>query len=225
MSIIRELGQELATVFAGRLGSFLDVLLPPLIFVTVNAFFGTDAAIWTASAFSVLLVVWRALRGGQFASALGGLLVVLLTAIIYRRSGSGSAFFVPGLAIGAGLVLASLISNLVSRPLAAWSSFLTRRWTLDWYWHPRVLPAYREVTWFWCAAFLVRLLVELRLFQQEDLGVLGGARIVLGWPYTLMILIVSYLYGSWRLRQLHGPSVDEFRAGDSKPWEGQRRGF
>jgi hypothetical protein len=38
-------------------------------------------------------------------------------------------------------------------------------------------------------------------------------------------LIASYLYGTWRLRNLGGPSVEEFKSGAEPPWEGQQRGF
>jgi len=39
------------------------------------------------------------------------------------------------------------------------------------------------------------------------------------------LLVISYLYGTWRLRHLKGPSVEEFKAGAEPPWTGQRRGF
>ena len=41
----------------------------------------------------------------------------------------------------------------------------------------------------------------------------------------VLLLIVSYLYGTWRLRSLGGPSVEEFKSGAEPPWEGQQRGF
>jgi hypothetical protein len=50
-------------------------------------------------------------------------------------------------------------------------------------------------------------------------------RILLGWPFIIALLIVTYLYGLWRLSKLGGPSVEEFKAGKSPPWEGQKRGF
>ena len=40
-----------------------------------------------------------------------------------------------------------------------------------------------------------------------------------------MVAWTSYLYGTWRLAQLRGPSVDEFRNDSPAPWQGQRRGF
>ncbi|MBT7073025.1 MAG: hypothetical protein HN975_19285, partial [Anaerolineae bacterium] len=44
-------------------------------------------------------------------------------------------------------------SLLFGRPLTAWSSFITRRWDLAWYWHPRVRPAYTETTLLWTLFF------------------------------------------------------------------------
>jgi hypothetical protein len=49
--------------------------------------------------------------------------------------------------------------------------------------------------------------------------------ILLGWPATILLLVVSYLYGTWRLQNLSGPSVEEFEQGAKPPWDGQRRGF
>jgi UPF0716 family protein affecting phage T7 exclusion len=49
--------------------------------------------------------------------------------------------------------------------------------------------------------------------------------LVTGWPLTVLLLILTYVYGLWRLQRLGGPSVDEFRAAAPPPWVGQRRGF
>jgi hypothetical protein len=117
------------------------------------------------------------------------------------------------------------VSVLARRPLVAWTSYLARRWPLDWYWHPRVRPAYSEVTLAWAVFFAMRLLLQLLLFQGERAGTLVVISFVAGWPATIILLAVSYLYGTWRLQNLRGPSIEEFRAGAEPPWTGQRRGF
>jgi len=48
---------------------------------------------------------------------------------------------------------------------------------------------------------------------------------LLGFPVTIAVLVLSYVYGIWRLKQLGGPGIDEFRAHAPKPWRGQTRGF
>ena len=157
--------------------------------------------------------------------ALGGLGAVLLAAGFALLSGSEEGFFIPGLVSGGLTVVLCFVSVSVRRPLAAFSSHLTRRWPLDWYWHPRVRPAYSEVTLFWGFGFAARLGLEFVLFRQGAVNALGLIRTLLGWPYTILILILSYLYGLWRLGVLAGPSVDEFQAGAKEPWIGQKRGF
>lgn len=46
-----------------------------------------------------------------------------------------------------------------------------------------------------------------------------------GWPAIVLLLIVTYVYGIWRLQNLGGPSVEEFKAGAPPPWQGQKKGF
>jgi hypothetical protein len=65
-------------------------------------------------------------------------------------------------------------------------------------------------------AFSGRLALEFWLYQGQSLNALGAAPILLGWPFTVILLIVTYLYGLWRLSNLKGPRP---------PWEGQKRGF
>jgi hypothetical protein len=121
--------------------------------------------------------------------------------------------------------LAALTSLILGKPLAAWASHLTRGWPLDWFWRDDVRPAYSEVTWAWMIFFLLRLGLQLTLYLQGQVSTLAWTESLLGWPVTLIILVSSYIYGIWRLRQLGGPGVDEFIAQTPPPWQGQTRGF
>jgi hypothetical protein len=106
-----------------------------------------------------------------------------------------------------------------------WTSHLARGWPLAWYRHPKVRPAYSEVTWLWAFFFAIRLLLQSALFQGAAPELLAVVNVALGWPATIVLLVVSYLYGNWRLRNLSGPSVEEFKQGAEPPWTGQQRGF
>jgi hypothetical protein len=109
--------------------------------------------------------------------------------------------------------------------MVAWTSYLTRRWPLGWYWHPQVRPAYSEVTLAWAFFFGVRTFLQYLLFEQGAGQTLGWVQLLTGWPAILILLLLSYLYGLWRLKNLNGPSVEEFQAGEPPPWDGQQRGF
>ena len=71
----------------------------------------------------------------------------------------------------------------------------------------------------------MRLIIQLNLIQEERTYLSGVFQILTGWPATIILLIISYLYGVWRLQKLGGPSILEFKNGTEPPWEGQKRGF
>jgi len=225
MARLKELREEFGTVFSGRSSRLLDSFLPIVVFLVVNSLFGLNFALWGASIVASLFALYRILKKESLVYSLGGLGGVLLAAVFVKISGSEAGFFLPGLISGAITVVLCVVSVAINRPLVAWSSFITRRWPLGWYWHPQVLPAYNEVTIIWAVAFSARLALELWFFQREALNELGIIRVLLGWPYTIGLLIASYLYGLWRLERLRGPSIDEFKTGVKPPWNGQKRGF
>jgi hypothetical protein len=224
MEKAQEILEELRMVLAGRSG-IIDSLLPPLCFVVLNAIWGMQVAIWASLGLAVLIAIYRLFKRQSLLYALGGAGGVALAALIAQLLGRSEGFFLPGIVTGGLTLLLCLVSVLAGRPIVAWTSYIARRWPLDWYWHPRVRPAYSEVTWLWVLVFGLRLLLQLNLFQGEQVSQLGLAQVLTGWPVTIVLLIISYIYGTWRLRNLGGPSVEEFKTGAEPPWEGQRRGF
>jgi hypothetical protein len=221
---MRELWEELRQVLRGR-GGWVDALLPPALFAGLQALLGVGAAAWGALGAAALLLLWRLWRGADLRYALGGVGGVALAALLAQLLGRAEGFFLPTIVTGAATTALAVVSVLVKRPFVAWTSWLARRWPLDWYWHPRVRPAYSEVTWLWAAFFGLRLLLQISLFQNAQVTLLAIANLLGGWPAIVALLVVTYLYGTWRLRRLRGPSVAEFKAGQPPPWTGQRRGF
>jgi hypothetical protein len=225
MTKLKELQEEFKLVLSGRGLRLLDSFLPLLVFLIANPLIGLTIALWGALAVAALFAIYRIIRKESLVYSLGGLGGVLLAAVFVNLSGSGTGFFLPGLISGGITVVLCVVTVAINRPIVALTSFIARRWPLDWYWHPQVLPAYNEVTIAWAVAFSARLTLEYWFFQQEAVNALGTARILLGWPFTIVLLVASYLYGLWRLDCLGGPSVEEFKAGKEPPWEGQKRGF
>ena len=225
MDKFKELLEELKQVFSGKGPGILDSLFPVLVFIICTRFIGFIQALYASLAFAGAVMIYRLIKKQSPAFAAGGVGSALLAAFFAFLSGSAEGYYLPGFISGGLTVLACVFSIILKRPLAAYSSKLTRRWPIDWYWHPRVRPAYSEVTIFWGISFGARLALELFLYLDKALEALGTARIVLGWPFTILVLIVSYLYGQKRLRNLAGPSVEEFRSGKQAPWIGQMRGF
>ena len=224
MSKFRELAEEFHTVFAGR-GKLADSVIPPVVFVIVNAVLGFDYAVWSALALAVLITGIRLSRKQPLTYALGGLGGVAVAILIAKLLDRAEGYFVPAIVTGALTVVLCGVSVVARRPLVAWTSYTARRWPLGWYWHPRVRPAYTEVTVAWTVFFALKLAVQILFFQEAQAGALAVINVVTGWPATIVLLALSYVYGLWRLQHLQGPSVAEFEAGAEPPWTGQRRGF
>ncbi len=220
----RELLDELRTVFTGR-NSFLDAILPPVLFLLVNGLAGFQAAMWSALGLSVVIAAARIIRRESVTYALGGVGSVAIAIGLAWFLGRSEGFFLPGLVSGSMTLLLTIVSMIIRRPMMAWTSYIARRWPLDWYWHPQVRPAYSEVTFVWACFFAARLLLQFSLFQNHAVNSLAVTNLITGWPATVLLLALSYLYGTWRLTQLCGPSVEEFRSGTPAPWKGQQRGF
>lgn len=215
---------ELTQLFTGRI-SIADGIVPPLTFVTVDALVGLFPAAIVGVSTAVAIVLWRVLRGKPLRFAIAGLGGTLLAVAVALRSDSSAGFFLPGLISGTVTTLAILLSNLLKRPFVAWTSWLMRGWPIDWYWHPRVRPAYLWASWIWALFFATRTGTQWWLFSREATTALGVARVITGWPALFVLLIATYILGRRWLTQLAGPSVEEFEAGTPPPWRGQPTGF
>ena len=221
---INELLQELRTVFSGRTNT-VDTIIPPLLYAVVNMLAGLLPATLSALVLAALLTVLRLVRKQSWLYALSGLVLTLLAAGLAWYTQNAVSFFLPDLLTSGILLAVALLSIWSRKPLAAWSSHLTRAWPKEWYWLPNISPAYTEVTWMWTAFIAARLIAQYYLYQQGNVSLLGWASALLGWPVTIVVLVISYLYGIWRLAKLKGPSVEEFLSHQPAPWKGQKKGF
>jgi hypothetical protein len=219
----RELLEEFRAV-AGKVG-LLDTILPPILFLALNGLSGFNAAMIGALGLAILIAILRLRRGQSILYALAGMASVGLAIALAYLLGRSEGYFLPAIVNGGLTIALALVSLVIHKPMVAWTSYIARRWPLDWYWHARVRPAYTEVTLAWIVFFALRLFWQVSLFQGNDVSQLALVNALTGWPATIALLILSYLYGTWRLAKLSGPSVEEFRNQSPPPWTSQRRGF
>ena len=218
----KEILEELRLVFKGKT---LDTLLPPLVFVFINRMYDLSTALVVALILGGLIFLMRVLRKESLWYALGGFFGVILASSFAFIASNANSYFLPGIIANGLIVLGSIISLLIGKPFAALLSHLTRNWPVEWFKREDVAPAYKEVTIFWALFFFVRVVVETYLFLTSTPEALAWAEIFLGIPVTIALLVITYMYGIWRLNRLNGPGVDEFIEGKEPPYKGQTRGF
>ncbi len=220
--LTNEIYGELRTVLKGKT---LDVLIPPIAFAVLHGRVSLLMSVGTASVLALLLGIHRYRQGAVFYYALGGFVGVLIASGFALIADNASDFFIPDIIGSVLFILTALLSLFWKRPLAAWVSHIVRGWTKAWFWRDDVRPAYSEVTIFWTVMVTIRLAVEIYLYMYASSQALAVWNVVLGVPATVAVLIITYIYGMFRLHSLKGPGIDEFDRGDMPPFRGQRRGF
>jgi uncharacterized membrane protein len=222
MNQLKDLLSEIKLIFTGKT---LDAIIPPLIFVIINGYFGLSVAIIISLVIALIFFIYRVVSKQSFSYALFGLVGILLAGGFAFVANNATNFFLPDIITNGFILVLSIGSLIINKPIAAYLSHLTRGWTLNWFWRKDILPAYREVTYMWTAFFLIRTIIQVVLFIGNDVNALLWTSTIMGLPATFLILTISYVYGIWRLKQLGGPGIDEFDAKKQPPYRGQNRGF
>jgi len=221
---LAEIWGELKTVFTGR-GSLFDSIIPPLFFLTLNGFWGLQVGTWGALISVAIISTIRLIQNQSVWFALAGLFTALLAVGLADWFDRQEAYYLPQMLNDLVFILVFIASLFFKKPIAAYTSYLTRGWPLEWYWQPKVRPAYMEVTMVWTLLFSLRLAIQFSLYLKGQASSLAWLDLLLGWPFMILVLIASYLYGNWRLHRLSGPSFEEWKNHTPPPWQSQQRGF
>ncbi|GAB4059006.1 DUF3159 domain-containing protein [Catellatospora paridis] len=186
-------GESFAELLGGRRAA-LDATLGPLAFGI--AFVAGDRSIeWGAGAavaVTVVIGVWRVLRGDKLGAVLVGLLGVVVAALIALYTDRPEAFFLIRIATNAASALAWAVSIVLRWPLlgVVVGGVLGQRssWRRD----PALLRAYSRASWIWVMQYVVRLAVWLPLAWAGQTEALAFSFVALTWPVVAACLAVSW---------------------------------
>lgn len=220
--MLKDILEELVMIFKGKT---LDTIVPPLLFVFAQSRMTLLNAVMFAVVLSFLIGLYRLFKRQAITYAFGGLISVLIASAFALYANNASNYYLPGILSTSFLFGLILVSALIDKPLAVFASHLTRGWTLAWFWRDDIKPAYREVTWFWVVMFGLSAGVQWLFYLNDNVNALVWVTSLFGLPFTVFVLVVTYVYGLWRLKRLKGPGIEEFNQGKEAPFKGQTRGF
>jgi Protein of unknown function (DUF3159) len=189
--------------------AIVDTGLGPVAFVTVNAIAGLQTAAAVAIGIQIVIAIERLARRKPVTNAIGGLLGTGLAVFIALKSGSVTGYFVPRMLYAGALALVFAGSAVIRKPLVGILIGAVYRAPKDWLEHPKVRPAFSEVTLAWAGLFAFRAIVYAILIAAGKAGWLAFASVAMGWPAFLLLLFASYRYVPWRLEGLGGPPRPE----------------
>lgn len=185
-------GQALLGQMGGVSGLIYSAL-PVAILVPVSTAFGLLPAILSALAVAAAILFWRLFRRDSVQPAVAGFFGVGVSALIAWIVGASKGYFLLG--IWTSLLWASVFaaSVLIRRPVVgyvwSWVNGHDRSWRAS----RRAVLAFDLATLTWVVVFGARFAVQHHLYDADQTGLLGVARIAMGWPLTAIAALVTYL--------------------------------
>jgi len=187
----------------GGISGLIYSSLPVLVFVPVSSAFGLMAAIGAALGVATLILIWRLVRKDSVQPAISGFIGVGISALIAYLVGASKGYFLLGIWMSLFWAVVFTASVVIRRPLVGyiwgWVNTHDRRWRGV----RRAVLAFDVATLVWVAVFSARFVVQQHLYDADQTGWLGVARIAMGWPLTAVAALVTYLAIRAAQRALH----------------------
>ena len=181
----------------GGVGGLVSSVVPVVIFVAVNPLIGLQPAIWASLGAAMAVGVWRLVRREPLQPAVSGILGVAFCAFIAYQTGEARGFFLYGIWYSLVAGLALVVSVVVRRPLVGVLWSVLNGSGYGWRNDRRVRFGFDVATLVWAVFFLARFGVQRWLYDMQEIGWLGVARLAMGLPLTAVAALVTI----WAIRR------------------------
>ncbi len=187
----------------GGVSGLIYSSLPVVAFVPASQFLGLTAAILSALGVAAVILVWRLVRRESTQPAISGFIGVGVCALIAYFMGESKGYFLLG--IWSSLVWASVftLSVVIRRPVVGYVWGWVNDHDRDWRTVRKAVLAFDIATVVWVLVFASRFVVQHHLYDADQTGWLGVARISMGWPLTAVAALVTYLAIRAAQRAMH----------------------
>ncbi|MEH3141210.1 MAG: DUF3159 domain-containing protein [Mycobacterium kyogaense] len=176
----------------GGISGLIYSSLPVLVFVPVSTAFGLLPAIGAALGVATLILIWRLVRRDSVQPAISGFFGVGISALIAYLVGASKGYFLLGIWTSLLWAVVFAISVVIRRPIVGYIWGWVQSNDRDWRDVRRAVYAFDIATLVWVAVFTARFLVQQHLYDEDQTGWLGVARIAMGWPLTAVAALVTY---------------------------------
>lgn len=199
------IGPERLLAQAGGVSGVVYSSLPVVVFVAVSSLSGLLPAIAAAVGVAALVLLWRLIRRDSTQPAVSGFMGVAVCALIAYLVGQSKGYFLMGIWMSLLWAVVFAVSVLIRRPLVgyawSWAGGRDRGWRDV----PRAVYAFDIATLCWVLVFGARFVVQRLLYDADQTGWLGVARIGMGWPLTVLAALATYVAIKAAQRALPAP--------------------
>jgi hypothetical protein len=188
----------------GRRG-LVDGAAAPIVFVAVNAVLGLTAQAVHALAWAVAasattalgIVLVRVRRGEPLGGGLRGLVGLAVAIGFAAWTGQARDFFLPGIYVDGAYGVAFAASALLGRPIVGYVYASLFRLGRTWRSHRALRRTLAAATYGWALVFGTRTVVQAFLYRADQPELLALAKLLLGWPLTVLALLVTLAAARW----------------------------
>ena len=178
----------------GGVSGLIYSSLPVVVFVPVSSAFGLMPAILAALGVATAILVWRLIRRESTQPAISGFFAVAISALIAYLVGASKGYFLLGIWMSLFWAIVFAASVVIRKPVVGyiWGWVHTQD-RGAWRGVRRARRAFDIATMVWVLVFTSRFVVQHHLYDADQTGWLGVARIAMGWPLTAIAALVTYL--------------------------------
>ena len=190
----------------GQMGGFSGLIysaLPVAVLVPVNTAFGLLPAISSALGVAAAVLLWRLFRRDSVRPALAGFMAVGISALIAWVVGESRGYFLLGIWTSLLWAVVFSASVLIRRPVVGYVWSWVNGHDKSWRSSRKALLAFDLATLTWVLVFGARFVVQHHLYDADQTGWLGVARIAMGWPLAAVGALVTYLAIRTAQRAVH----------------------
>jgi hypothetical protein len=193
----------------GGISGLIYSSLPVVVFVPISTNFGLGPAIGAALGVAALILVWRLIRRESAQPAISGFIGVGISAAIAYMVGESKGYFLLGIWMSLFWAIVFTLSIVVRRPIVGYIWGWVNSHDRDWRGLRKAVVAFDIATFVWVLVFTARFVVQQHLYDANQTGWLGVARIAMGWPLTAIAALVTYLAIRVAQRALHAHDADK----------------
>lgn len=194
MSTNENMGEkELLSKAIGGWRGLVDSALPSMLFILIFVFQqDLNNALIAALILGGILLLIRLFEKKPLTQVISGFVGLSISVLITWRTKDASNFFLTGIITNAVYGFALLVSVLIRKPLIGYLVGSLVGDTSGWLKHPLLVRAYTIVTWLWVGVFGLRLVVQVPLYLNDSVALLGSVKIFMGWPLYLLSVWLTY---------------------------------
>ena len=185
--------KELLNKAIGGWRGLIDSALPSTLFILIFVFQkNLNNALIASLVLGGVLLIIRLFERKSLTQVFSGFIGLSISVFLTWRTKDASNFFLTGIVTNGIYGFLLLISVLIRKPLIGYLVGSLVGDTSGWLKHPLLVRAYTTVTWLWVAVFGLRLLVQIPLYLNDNIALLGTVKIFMGWPLYLFAVWLTY---------------------------------